>query len=69
VADLFPPNRNEFEAEADRAREEARTLLADSVAAEEAADQQSEVTDDGRSLQARVVAVVDRIRSILGGRR
>jgi hypothetical protein len=65
VADLFPQNRAEFEAEADRARESARTLLAASLVAEAAHDRRSDATHEGRAQQRGVAGLVHRIRSRL----
>ena len=61
------PGRPEFEANADRARESADTLLATSLAAEAASERHhNEIPDrpQGRG----ITALVDLIRSKLSGR-
>jgi hypothetical protein len=59
VVSLPPQNRKEFEAAADRAREKARSLVAEGIA-----DQESERrAEAGSSDRGPVMALVDRIRS------
>jgi hypothetical protein len=65
VVDSIPPlNRNEFEAAADRAREKARSLTAESLADQAATDRRSEA--GGRGVLS---GFLDRVRAVLGGTR
>jgi hypothetical protein len=57
---LPPQNRNEFDAAADRAREQARSLAAEGIADQAARDRRGESSGSDRGP---VMAVVDRIRS------
>jgi hypothetical protein len=59
-----PGDRNQFEANADRAREDARTLVTESLA-EEAASQRRAGVDAG-STNGPVGSFLDRIRASLG---
>jgi hypothetical protein len=66
VVDSIPPqNRNEFEAQADRAREKAGQLAAEGLADQAAADRRSEVGANDRP--GPLTALLDRIRSAFGG--
>ena len=65
MADLYP-NRSEFEAEADRARESARELVAASLAAEAARDWHAPLTGEGRSPRRLVDRIRSRLATILG---
>jgi len=61
------PGRPEFEANADRARESAETLLATSLAAEAAVERDRSEIEDGPRQRGGIGAFVDRIRSMLSG--
>jgi hypothetical protein len=58
------PGRPEFEANADRARESAETLLDASLAAEAASERQRERGNEGNP-RGPVLALLDRVRSAL----
>ena len=60
------PGRPEFEANADRARESAETLLATSLAAEAAVERHRNEIVEGRR-RGGIADLVDRIRSRLSG--
>lgn len=63
--DINPPqNRTEFEAAADRAREQARSLAAEGMADQAAADRRAEA--GGIDRPGPITALVDRIRAALG---
>jgi hypothetical protein len=62
------PGRPEFEANADRARESADTLLAASLAAEAASERHHDGIPDGDPPRRGIAALVDRIRSRLSAR-
>lgn len=65
--DSIPPqNRNEFEAHADRAREKARSLAAEGMADQAAAEGRSEDRDDR---PGRLTILLDWIRSAFGANR
>jgi hypothetical protein len=57
---LPPQNRNEFDAAADRAREQARSLAAEGIADQAERDRRAE---SGSMDRGRVMGFVDRIRS------
>jgi hypothetical protein len=59
------PGRPEFEANADRARESAETLLAESLAAEAATERHSDNGHEGT--RGPFLTLLERIRSMLGG--
>jgi hypothetical protein len=59
------PGRPEFEANADRARESADTLLATSLAAGAAAERHHNEIPDGHPPRRGIAALVDLIRSKL----
>jgi len=61
------PGRPEFEANADRARESADTLLATSLAAEAASERHRIEIADGQPRRRGIAALVDLIRSKLSG--
>jgi hypothetical protein len=61
------PGRPEFEANADRARESADTLLATSLVAEAASERHDNEIPD-RPQGRGITALVDLIRSMLSGR-
>jgi hypothetical protein len=66
------PGRPEFEANADRARESAETLLATSLAAEAASERQSEQRNDGDPrgpVLALIESFIARVRSAVSGLR
>lgn len=60
---LPPQNRNEFDAAADRAREKARSLVAEGIADQAESERRAEAGSNDRGP---VLAFVDRIRSGLG---
>jgi hypothetical protein len=59
------PGRPEFEANADRARESAETLLATSLAAEAAIKRNRQAIPAERHQRRGIAALVDRARSAL----
>jgi hypothetical protein len=59
------PGRPEFEANADRARESADTLLATSLAEQAERERRAEASATQRGP---ILAFVDRVRSVLGAR-
>ena len=61
------PGRPEFEANADRAREGAETLLATSLAAEAASERHRNDVVEERTQRRGIAALVDLIRSRLSG--
>jgi hypothetical protein len=62
------PGRPEFEANADRARESADTLLSASLAAEAASERQHNEGPDGHARRRGIARLVDLIRSKLSAR-
>jgi hypothetical protein len=60
VDSLPPQNRNEFEAAADRAREKARSLVAEGIAEQAESERQA---DSSATRRGPVMTLVDRVRS------